>query len=774
MALVGSALISLLPAQDIDLTGYTLSFDDEFSTLSISAANPKGAAKWFSGPANGATGDFSASNWNIDAFSVAGGILSDQAWYAEPAINGQNWQSGLISSVDPSVAGFSQKYGYFEIRCQMPNAGDGAWPSFWLDSTSGIGGGQNEEIDIFEWYGICNTPGSDQPYIQQASHNWNADGSQNQALPYLYSPQTTVPGGGFPWQGYHTYGCQIDSAHITWYIDGVQTNQVATPASYTANPFYMMVDYALGGGWPLTGSPLATGGSSSLLVDWVRVYSLPSGGTTAPTGGTGSGTSTPPVSGTGSAGSVPPPVTGSTSNSIGVQFRGTGTPLLATDAAGLASVAQTNWNVLSGAVFSGQALSDSSGAATTASLSGSANGPYFAGGSYALPVGNAKLASGELYNGWPGDPSLTVSNIPYANYDVYVYASIDASNRAETTSLTPSGGSAQNFSFTTEGGGSAWTVATSTWNGTGTKPNLPAANYVHYTGLTASSFTLAWGAPGNGGLNGIQVVPNTSAVTTPVTPPVIAPAITTQPSDLALTAGGSGTLSMVASGTAPLTYQWYLNANAIAGAASASYAISSATAANAGTYDVVATNSAGQATSTNATVTVTEAPTLLSAASLQVHEGTGYSIALPLGGSPGVECRKVNGSLQLVFTFDQEITSGTVAITSGDATVDGAPVFSGDTMTVNLADVADVQSLTVKVSGLNGTDGSNEITFNVLCGDINGDGEVTLQDLIAVRSDLGMSSGRTGFNPRCDVTEDGLVNSQDLVQVRDCLGHQIP
>jgi hypothetical protein len=56
----------------------------------------------------------------------------------------------------------------------------------------------------------------------------------------------------------------------------VQTNQIATPASYLTSPFYATVDYALGGWWPLSGAPFTTNGASSLLVDWVRVYSLPS------------------------------------------------------------------------------------------------------------------------------------------------------------------------------------------------------------------------------------------------------------------------------------------------------------------------------------------------------------------------------------------------------------------------------------------------------------------------------------------------------------------
>jgi beta-glucanase (GH16 family) len=553
--------------QDINLTGYSQTFDDEFNTLSVTTANPKGAANWYAGPANGSTGDFSESNWNINALSVSNGILTNQAYYANPAVNGQNWQSGEMSSIDPSVTGFSQKYGYFEIRCQMPNAGTGSWPSFWLDSTSGVTGGQNEEIDIFEWYGVTNTPGSDQDFVSEASHNWNPDGSQNTTQPYIYAPQTAMPDGQYPWQAYHTYGCQIDPVHITWYIDGVQTNQIATPTSYITSPFFMILDYALGGGWPLSGSPIATEGSSSLLVDWVRVYSLPSssapsaptglsavGGNgqvalnwTAATGATSynvyrgtstGGESTTPIatnvtaatytdtgltngtayyyevkavntygtSGYSNETSATPVAVVASGTSIGVQFKGSGTALLATDSAGVASVAQSNWNVIVGSTFSGTVLADSTGTATTATVTGGASGIYTGGGSTASPAGNAKLASGEIYNSYPATPAVGIANIPYTSYDVYVYAGVDAAGRKETVTLTPVGGTAQYGSFTTETGGSAWTAATSTWNGTGTAPTLASANYVHYTGLTTGSFTLTWGAPGNGEINGIEIV----------------------------------------------------------------------------------------------------------------------------------------------------------------------------------------------------------------------------------------------------------------------------
>jgi hypothetical protein len=259
---------------DINLAGYTLTFDDEFNTLSLSSSSSKGSENWYGYPADGGPGWFSESAWNPNAFSVSDGVLSVLCWSNSTKINGQNWQSGIMCSVDTTGAGFSQQYGYFEIRCEVPNAGDGAWPAFWLDTTSGVTEGANEEIDILEWYGICDTPGSYQAIMQEASHNWNANGSQNQSAPYLYSPQTPMPYGAYPWQGYHIYGCSITASNITWYIDGVQENQIATPpAAYMNSPFYVMVDYTIGGGWPVSGTPFNTGGSSSLLVDWVRVYS---------------------------------------------------------------------------------------------------------------------------------------------------------------------------------------------------------------------------------------------------------------------------------------------------------------------------------------------------------------------------------------------------------------------------------------------------------------------------------------------------------------------
>jgi len=83
------------------------------------------------------------------------------------------------------------------------------------------------------------------------------------------------------------------------------------------------------------------------------------------------------------------------------------------------------------------------------------------------------------------------------------------------------------------------------------------------------------------------------------------PAITTQPSNQMVTVGQTATFSVVATGTAPLSYQWQKGTTPITGATSATYSTpATATSDNGATFRLVVTNSAGNATSNSATLTV--------------------------------------------------------------------------------------------------------------------------------------------------------------------------
>ena len=84
-----------------------------------------------------------------------------------------------------------------------------------------------------------------------------------------------------------------------------------------------------------------------------------------------------------------------------------------------------------------------------------------------------------------------------------------------------------------------------------------------------------------------------------------APVITGQPQDASAPTGGSATFAVTASGTAPLSYQWYRNDVAISGATSSSYTRSSLTTSDTGsTYQVRVSNASGTVTSRKATLTV--------------------------------------------------------------------------------------------------------------------------------------------------------------------------
>ena len=87
------------------------------------------------------------------------------------------------------------------------------------------------------------------------------------------------------------------------------------------------------------------------------------------------------------------------------------------------------------------------------------------------------------------------------------------------------------------------------------------------------------------------------------------PAITTQPQGETVFAGQPISLTVVASGQS-LTYQWFLNGAPVAGATSATYAVASATDADAGSYTVTVTNPAGSVTSNPAAVIVKDAPVI--------------------------------------------------------------------------------------------------------------------------------------------------------------------
>ena len=104
------------------------------------------------------------------------------------------------------------------------------------------------------------------------------------------------------------------------------------------------------------------------------------------------------------------------------------------------------------------------------------------------------------------------------------------------------------------------------------------------------------------GKGGLATQVWTVTVTSTSTPP----AITTQPANKTVTVGQTATFTVVATGTAPLSYQWQKNGINISGATAASYTTPATTIVDSGAkFTVVVTNAAGSVTSNSATLTVT-------------------------------------------------------------------------------------------------------------------------------------------------------------------------
>ncbi|HWY29099.1 MAG TPA: immunoglobulin domain-containing protein, partial [Candidatus Acidoferrum sp.] len=83
-----------------------------------------------------------------------------------------------------------------------------------------------------------------------------------------------------------------------------------------------------------------------------------------------------------------------------------------------------------------------------------------------------------------------------------------------------------------------------------------------------------------------------------------APVITAQPLGMTASEGGNATLQVKASGTSPLSYQWYLNNSPVAGATISSLALDPVDPSQAGIYQVLVTNSVGMVASAPAVLKV--------------------------------------------------------------------------------------------------------------------------------------------------------------------------
>ena len=246
----------------IDLSGYKLTFDDEFdsSSISLTGAGTKWAdtrAAWRGDAASDVgfgTSSFVDPSSGYDPFSVSQGVLSitavpDRTPFGVPG----SWESGLITT----QGNFSQEYGYFEIRAEFSSL-PGGWDAFWLLPDKSLpdpnGLGRWQELDVVERYGIWAKG------VYSTIHTTDQTPNENwQTLLQVYSE---LPNPG----GYHTYGMNWQKDQISFYIDGQLVGVRATPSDMHA-PMYLLANLATQQPASLAGVPITS------KIDYIRVYS---------------------------------------------------------------------------------------------------------------------------------------------------------------------------------------------------------------------------------------------------------------------------------------------------------------------------------------------------------------------------------------------------------------------------------------------------------------------------------------------------------------------
>jgi beta-glucanase (GH16 family) len=206
-----------------------------------------------------------------DNATVSGGLLTIAArkeQVANPNYNASSsdWKlnrqyAQYTSSSLTSSGKRSYQYGRFEM-CGQIDTRQGSWPAFWV-----LGNGRSwpssGEVDIMEYYAnnvranVCKPSGS--------TCDWS--GSVAQPLSKL---------GGSTWAAeFHLWAMEWSSTDINLYLDDALvydfkvSSTSASKTAYQGNPFYILLDLAIGANG---GDPSNTTFPITYKVDYVRVY----------------------------------------------------------------------------------------------------------------------------------------------------------------------------------------------------------------------------------------------------------------------------------------------------------------------------------------------------------------------------------------------------------------------------------------------------------------------------------------------------------------------
>lgn len=291
--------IGFLGAQFLDPNHWQLIYDDEFdSDQTFNSANP--SALWLTGygwegaQTHGTGNDeepqyYTRYNKNFNTtcdkggtnHEVKDGVLSlkvrkEPNKYYETFTfpNGQiqsscrrfDYTSGLLFSKQ------AFRYGYFEIKCKIPNQGRVLWPAFWLYSGSPIAGadpshGTYREIDIFEFIGgYPNLMGTNIHFTRGLITGDWSDPAANAVTSDQYN---VVLGNNVDITNqFHTYAVKWSPNSIVWYFDGMAVRTITNQVPHW--DMYLITNLAISPWTSLSNTETAL--PNTMDIDYIRVY----------------------------------------------------------------------------------------------------------------------------------------------------------------------------------------------------------------------------------------------------------------------------------------------------------------------------------------------------------------------------------------------------------------------------------------------------------------------------------------------------------------------
>jgi hypothetical protein len=186
----------------------------------------------------------------------------------------------------------------------------------------------------------------------------------------------------------------------------------------------------------------------------------------------------------------------------------------------------------------------------------------------------------------------------------------------------------------------------------------------------------------------------------------IAPTISVQPAAESVNVGDTATFSVMAAGTAPISYQWEKNMVNIAGATSASYTTPATTTNdNGSTFQVMVSNAAGSVTSNAATLTVNgtaTAPAITQQPqSAQVNVGQTATFSVTASGTAPLSYQWAKNSANIAGATSSSYTTPATTLADNGSTFVvtvtnsvGSVPSSAATLTVSAAAPSTVNVLT--------------------------------------------------------------------------------